>query len=108
MNDRRWEGATVEAIKRAVRPGDEVSVVFLADHMTMTSAEHTLLAVNLDDASNDLDEEHGAQNGSGFGRQFRIVPNEASGMAVDLGLGNRDYDGWAVAANSADGVLRGF
>lgn len=95
VNDREWDGATSETVKRAVSPDADLWVVFLADGETMTSPEHTLLAVDLDDDGN--------------GAEFRILPNEASGVEVSLGLGNMDYTDWAeAAAQSVDGVFRTF
>jgi hypothetical protein len=95
VNDREWDGATSETVKRAVPADSDLWVVFLADSETMTSPEHTLLAVNLDDDGGDA--------------EFRILPNEASGMGVSLGLGNMEYEEWAeVAAQNVDGVFRNF
>ena len=81
-----------------------LSVVFIADDQTMSHPLHPLLAVNLDDEPNFLDEE-----GSSFGRQFRIVPRQASGVHVNLTLANMDFTDWAQAAKETpDGVFLDF
>lgn len=109
VNDRIWDGAGIARITNAAREDDYLSVVFLADRETMNSPDHTLLAVNLDGESNYLDEVYDAEHGTSFGRQFRILPQEASGLQVNLALGNMDYVDWADhATQCGDGVFRGL
>ncbi|MDX3235363.1 hypothetical protein PV392_06645 [Streptomyces sp. ME03-5709C] len=110
VDDRSWEGATVERVTEFLAEKDpHLPVVFVADESSMCTAHHALLAVNLDDEENFLDTEYDAEHGTVFGRRFRIVPNEASGMHVNLTLANMDYEDWAeTASRSADGVFHGF
>lgn len=110
VNDREWEGATVEQVRAAAGEQDpSLDVVFLADEVTMRADHHALLAVNMDDETNYLDEEYDVEHGTTFGRRLRIVPNEASGLHVNLALANMDYEEWAdTASRNADGVFHGF
>ncbi|GHH69235.1 hypothetical protein GCM10018793_01380 [Streptomyces sulfonofaciens] len=107
VDDRAWAGATVDQVKAAVREQEpDLHVVFIADEVTMQADHHALLAVNMDDEPNYLDKEYDVEHGTTFGRQFRIAPNEASGLDCNLMLGNMDYEDWAeTAARSADGVF---
>jgi hypothetical protein len=105
VDDPTLSGVPVEALRDTLASIDEyLSVVFIADEETMRHPQHPLLAVNLDDEPNFLDEE-----GSVFGRQFRIVPRQASGVHVNLTLANMDYTDWAQTAKEApDGVFYEF
>ncbi|MFC0541352.1 DUF6924 domain-containing protein [Kutzneria chonburiensis] len=105
VDDPTLAGASIEALRDTLASIDEyLSVVFIADEETMRHPLHPLLAVNLDDEPNYLDKEE-----SVFGRQFRIVPRQASGLHVNLTLANMDYTDWAdTAKNSADGVFTEF
>ncbi|HEY0495373.1 MAG TPA: hypothetical protein VGD48_06480 [Kutzneria sp.] len=105
VDDPTLAGVAVDQVRDTLASIDEyLSVVFIADEETMRHPQHPLLAVNLDDEPNFLDEE-----GSVFGRQFRIVPRQASGVHVNLTLGNMDYTDWAGTAMQApDGVFYDF
>jgi hypothetical protein len=105
VDDPTLAGVAVDQVRDTLASIDEyLSVVFIADEETMRHPQHPLLAVNLDDEPNFLDEE-----GSVFGRQFRIVPRQASGVHVNLTLGNMDYADWAgTAMRAPDGVFYDF
>jgi hypothetical protein len=105
VDDPKLAGASVDALRDTLASIDEyLSVVFIADEETMRHPQHPLLAVNLDEEPNHLDEE-----GSVFGRQFRIVPRQASAVHVNLTLANMDYTDWAgMAKESPDGVFVEF
>jgi hypothetical protein len=105
VDDPTLSGVAVEAVRDTLASIDEyLSVVFIADEETMRHPRHPLLAVNLDDEPNFLDDE-----GSVFGRQFRIVPRQASGVHVNLTLANMDYTDWAhIAKADPDGVFHDF
>ena len=105
VDDPTLAGVAVDALRDTLASIDEyLSVVFVADEETMRHPQHPLLAVNLDDEPNFLDEE-----GSAFGRQFRIVPRQASGVHVNLTLANMDYTDWAqTAKETPDGVFVDF
>jgi hypothetical protein len=105
VDDPTLAGVAVDQVRDTLASIDEyLSVVFIADEETMRHPRHPLLAVNLDDEPNHLDEE-----GSAFGRQFRIVPRQASGVHVNLTLANMDFTDWAETAKSRpDGVFDDF
>ncbi|MFD0595119.1 DUF6924 domain-containing protein [Catellatospora coxensis] len=86
--------------------GDEtpLTVVFVADKVTMVDPERPLLAV----ATLDSDPEY-AQEVTEFGREFRILPRESHGLHVNLELGNMDFTDWSRSAAAApDRTFRGF
>ncbi|MEV6603989.1 hypothetical protein [Kutzneria sp. NPDC051319] len=105
VDDPSLAGVPLDQLRDTLASIDEyLSVVFIADEETMRAPHHALLAVNLDDEPNFLDEE-----GSAFGRQFRIVPRQASGVHVNLALANMDFTDWAQTAKAhPDGVFHDF
>ncbi|WP_410671582.1 DUF6924 domain-containing protein [Amycolatopsis sp. cmx-4-68] len=96
VDDPAFAGLSPEALRAAQTAGPIVS--FLADEVTLTSAEHPVLAVwvlpHQDGDRRDL-------------RPFRVVPAELWSVENNINLANLD---WADFTGSAggDGVFRGF
>lgn len=91
VDDPAFKDLTVEQL---VAVGDDLSKSYtiVADAVTMSGAEHTLLVVSL------LEEP---------GRVFRAIPSEMPSIENNLSITNMDF--WEFADNvDADGVFRGF
>ncbi|MFJ9415509.1 DUF6924 domain-containing protein [Streptomyces sp. NPDC101227] len=94
VDDRAYEHVTPERLV-ALAPAGGAYYCFVADRLAMTSDEHPVIAVDLDD-----DEER-------RGQTFRIVAGELVSFDANLSIGNMDFWEWADAAD-ADGIFRGF
>ncbi|MGW8484775.1 DUF6924 domain-containing protein [Streptomyces sp. NPDC055886] len=109
VEDRRWEGVTGdEALAAAARDG-ELSVVFLADEVTMRSPLRPLLALDLGaDDDKDLDPVYYQELiGSPPPREVRVVPEAVHMIHGNLQLANVDFAEFVEdAAADPDGVVR--
>ncbi|GGW75473.1 hypothetical protein GCM10010503_61430 [Streptomyces lucensis JCM 4490] len=95
VSDPRFAGVTVQALldeEAAAAEEDKVFHVFLADAVTMTDAEHRLLAVDLADEP---------------GRTFRVPPRWFPDVSVNLGIANMDFAEYADEVDGT-GTYRGF
>ncbi|MEU9235173.1 DUF6924 domain-containing protein [Streptomyces subrutilus] len=109
VDDPAWAGATVDDVRDAASVDPELTVLFIADSVTMGSAHHALLAVNLrseeeDDAFEDEDE-----SVRDFGREFRTIPPQVHSIHANLSLANMDFEEFAAAAEEdPEKVFRSF
>lgn len=111
VDDPALAGWSTEQVREAVAEQDpDLRVLFVADEETMRSPHRALLAVNMDDEPNFMDQgEYGTEHVTEFGRQFRIVPRHASGVHVNLWLANMDFTDWShTASANPDGVFHDF
>jgi hypothetical protein len=92
VDDRRFDGLTVERLLQLVPPDQDPFYVFLVDRETLTRADHPVLVVNLFEPR---------------GRSFRVVPSELWSVQANLALANMDWEDFTVALDT-DGVFRGF
>ena len=92
VNEKRYSGLTGQELLQSIPSLNEYGCVFVADAMTMSTAEHHLLVL---DPFNPT------------GETFRVIPSEAWGVENNLSLANMDYIEFADSADS-DGVFRGF
>jgi hypothetical protein len=92
VDDRRFDGLTVERLLELVPPEQEPFYVFLVDREALTRGDHPVLVVNLFEPR---------------GRSFRVVPSELWFVQANLALANMDWEDFTVALD-ADGVFRGF
>jgi hypothetical protein len=67
------------------------AAIFVADEITMTEPERHVLCIDL----------------LGWGRSFRVVPEELRGLENNLSIANMDFDEFADSVED-DGVFRGF
>ncbi|WP_137991566.1 DUF6924 domain-containing protein [Streptomyces vilmorinianum] len=108
VDDPAWAGAGVGEVTTALAGDEELSVVFLADRMTMTSAHHALLAVTLLTRAECVDDEDYAQL-TEFGDRFRTVPAGVHDIHANLSIGNMGFEEYAAAAHDdPEGVFRTF
>ncbi|MFE2210314.1 DUF6924 domain-containing protein [Streptomyces rubiginosohelvolus] len=109
VEDRRWDGVTGdEALAAAARDG-ELSVVFLADDVTMRSPLRPLLALDLGaDDDEDLDPAYYEELiGSPPPREVRVAPDAVHMVHGNLQLANVDFAEFVEdAAADPDGVVR--
>ena len=96
VDDPEFDGLDAEALKELQTDGPIVS--FLADEVTLTSADHPVLAVwvlpTAEGDARDL-------------RPFRVVPAELWSVENNINLANMDWADFRSAAGE-DGVYRGF
>jgi hypothetical protein len=107
VDDSAWDGATVDEVLAVVRADEYLSVVFIADTVTMTTETQPLLAVTTaaPDSLDNEDYDHTVQ----FGREFRTIPGGVHWIEANLSLANMGYEEYAEAAcGEPDGVFRGF
>ncbi|WP_405629678.1 hypothetical protein OG933_29365 [Streptomyces sp. NBC_00016] len=108
VNDPVWAGATVDEVLTAVCADENLPVVFLADHVSMQSESHALLAVTTltrEECADDEDYEQLTE----FGREFRIVPAGVHDVHANLSIGNlgfEEYGAWAH--DDPEGIYRSF
>jgi hypothetical protein len=93
VSDPAFEHTTWAAVRAAVPSHAEgASVLFIADHTTLSSPDRPVLVVDLLDK--DL-------------TPFRCVPSELWGVDNNLNLANMDWADFADEVDN-DGVFRGF
>jgi hypothetical protein len=93
VSDPAFEGATWEDVKAAVLAhGERAAVLFVVDGVTMGSADHPILVVDLLSHSD---------------QSFRCIPAELWGVDNNLNLANMDWADFADAVDQ-DGIFRGF
>ncbi|MGF1575641.1 MAG: hypothetical protein ACFCU9_06810 [Cyanophyceae cyanobacterium] len=92
ISDKAYEGLTVEQLVAFVLENGNHPLVFLADQITFTNSEQTILIV-------DFYEE--------VGRTFRVIPSEMWGIENNLSISNMDFRDFADNVDP-DGVFRGY
>ncbi|MFG1609518.1 DUF6924 domain-containing protein [Actinoplanes sp. NPDC049265] len=99
-----WEGASPDDVLSVLAEEAALSVVFIADRVTMTDQERPLLAVTTAAPWAEYYPET-----TEYGREFRIVPRESHGLHLNLELATMDFPDWSKsAAHTPDGVFRRF
>jgi hypothetical protein len=95
VDDPAFDGATWQVVKAAMPVSDRrAAVLFIADHVTLTSPEHPILAVDLSD--------------SPIGEPtFRCLPSQLWAVENNLNLANMDWNEFANAVDEDD-IFRGF
>ncbi|MFH9754852.1 DUF6924 domain-containing protein [Streptomyces griseus] len=109
VEDRWWNGVTGEEAVAAAARDEELSVVFLADGVTMRSPLRPLLALDLGaDDDEDLDPVYYQELiDSPPPREVRVVPDAVHMVHGNLQLANVDFSEFAEeAAADPDGVVR--
>lgn len=105
VSDPAFDRASWETVKAAVPANshDGASVLFIADSTCLSSPDHPILVVDLEDTFLSL-----AEFPEIAGRTpFRCIPSELWGVENNLNLANMTWDEFASAAGE-DGVFRGF
>jgi hypothetical protein len=95
VGDPAYANVDIQALVDADSSADDdekVFYLFLADVITMTDAEHPLLAVDLADEP---------------GRTFRVPPRWYADISANLTIANMDFHEFADAVD-ASGTYRGF
>jgi hypothetical protein len=100
-----WAGATVNDVLAAAEGEDHLSVVFVADRITLADPEHKLLAVAVTSGL-DVDERQAAVE---FGTEFRILPGWVAEINARLSKRNMSFEMYAeVAQQDPEKAFRGF
>ncbi|WYB30821.1 hypothetical protein V6574_14410 [Streptomyces sp. SM1P] len=109
VEDRRWDGVTGDEVLAAAARDEELSVVFLADEVTMRSPLRPLLALDLGaDDDEDLDPVYYQELiDSPPPREVRVAPDAVHMVHANLQLANVDFPEFVEdAAADPDGVVR--
>ncbi|MGW1296584.1 DUF6924 domain-containing protein [Streptomyces sp. NPDC002533] len=110
VDDRRWDGVTGDEALAAAARDEELSVVFLADGVTMRSPLRPLLALDLgadDDEGLDLVYCQELID-SPSPREARVVPDAVHMVHGNLQLANVDFSEFVEGADAdSDGGVRG-
>ncbi|MEV4330962.1 hypothetical protein AB0K02_10515 [Streptomyces sp. NPDC049597] len=105
VDDPAWTGATPDDVLAAVRGDEDLSVVFLADKVTMQCAHRGLLALAVHDGEDDVD----PMDGDPPPREFRTVPTGVHTVHANLSIANMYFEDYAETAfTDPDGVFRSF
>ncbi|MFB8138685.1 DUF6924 domain-containing protein [Streptomyces parvus] len=109
VEDRLWDGVTGDEAVAAAARDEELSVVFLADGVTMRSPLRPLLALDLGaDDDEDLDPMYYQELiDSPQPREVRVAPDAVHMVHGNLQLANVDFPEFVEdAAADPDGVVR--
>jgi hypothetical protein len=104
VDDRTYDGLTVDGLRSMSFEDPEIPYVLIADHVTMADPEHPLLVVDL---YRDDDDEEEDDDEDGEPRTFRAVPGHVASITANLEIGNMDFEEFADRVDG-DGVFRGF
>ncbi|MEU8712418.1 hypothetical protein [Streptomyces sp. NPDC048663] len=105
IDDPAWDGAAAGDVIAAVSTDEDLSVVFLADSVSMQDRQQSLLAVAvLTRDECDSDEEFEAYSGS-----VRTLPTAIHDIHANLSIANLDFADVAEAARAdGAGIFRSF
>ena len=92
VDDREYDGASVQDLMAALGEGYPHSFFVIADKRSVTDADHPLLVV-------DLIEERG--------REFRTVPSQVASIDNNLSIANMGFGEFAGLLDEA-GIFRGI
>jgi hypothetical protein len=92
IDNEQYSGLSGQELLHKIPGLNEYGCVFVADTLAMSSSEHHLLVLDLNNPE---------------GKTFRVIPSEAWGVENNLSLANMDYREFADSADP-DGVFRGF
>ncbi|MFD7758021.1 DUF6924 domain-containing protein [Streptomyces sp. NPDC059757] len=110
IDDPVWAEVTPDDVLAAVRRDDDLSVVFVADRVTMHSAHCALLACDVWDEEEDLDPMYYQELiDASLPREFRTAPAAVQDVHANLSIANMDFEEFAEEASAdPEGVLRPF
>jgi hypothetical protein len=112
-----YDGLTPEALRAMAAEGPDITYVVVADRVTMTDPEHSLLLIDVYDYDEDEDESDeddeddeddlDADPDDGPAPTFRAVPDRIATITANLEIANMDFEEFADSVDG-DGVFRGF
>lgn len=92
LDDPAYDGLTADQLLDLVPENYEHSFLLIADHVTISGPEHTLLVVDVADEP---------------GRGFRALPIAVQSIENNLSIANMDFADFADNVGD-DGIFRGF
>jgi hypothetical protein len=108
INDPAWAEATIDEVLTAVGGDENLSVVFIADRVSMQAEHHPLLAVTTLTREDCIDDE-GYEQLTEFGCEFRAIPAGVHEVYANLSIGNLGFEEFAAwAQDDPEGVFRTF
>ncbi|MDX3643526.1 DUF6924 domain-containing protein [Streptomyces sp. MB09-02B] len=112
VDDAAWANRTPDEVLNEARPDENLSVVFLADRVTMQSAHRALLAL---DITEDEEEDLGPMcyqeliDSPPPPRGFRTAPAGVHDVHANLSIADMDFAEFAEAASAdPDRIYRSF
>ncbi|MFG2441099.1 DUF6924 domain-containing protein [Streptomyces sp. NPDC048508] len=96
VDDPVWSDATTDHVVAAVSTDEDLSVVFLADHVTIRDGDHPLLAV----AVLTRDECESDEEFEAYGGSVRAIPAAIHDIHANLSTANLDFADYAEAAGT--------
>jgi hypothetical protein len=108
IDDPAWADATPDEVLTAVRRDENLSVVFVADRVTMQSADCAVLACDVWAEDEELDPMYYQELiDSPPPREFCTAPAAVHDVHANLSIANVDFEEFAEAASAdPEGVLR--
>ncbi|WP_406502351.1 DUF6924 domain-containing protein [Streptomyces sp. NBC_01602] len=108
IDDPAWADATPDEVLTAVRRDENLSVVFVADLVTMHSADCALRACDVWAEDEDFDPMYYQELiDSPPPREFRTAPAAVHDVHANLSIANVDFEEFAEGASAdPEGVLR--
>ena len=107
VDDPAWADASIDSVLAAVTPQLLLSVLFIADHVTMHADQHALLAVTTITREEIGDEEYEVL--TEFGREFRTTPVGVHDIYANLYISNLEFESYSAAAQEdPESVYRSF
>lgn len=92
LDDKRFANVTDQQIINQTKPNYKHSFIFIADSLTFSDPENTVLCIDLYDE---------------IGKSFRVIPSELWAVENNLSIANMDFYEFYDNCDS-DGVFRGF
>lgn len=92
LSDKKNENVTPAAIVTRSKPNYKHNFIFIADSVTFSNPENTVLCIDLYDE---------------IGKSFRVIPSELWAVENNLSIANMDFYEFFDNCDS-DGVFRGF
>ncbi|MEU6051126.1 hypothetical protein ABZ829_11895 [Streptomyces xanthochromogenes] len=112
VDDAAWADRTPDEVLNEARRDENLSVVFLADRVTMQSVHRALLVLDItEDEQEDLDPMYYQEliDSRPPPREFRTAPAGVHDVHANLSIGNMDFAEFADAAFAdPDRIYRSF
>jgi hypothetical protein len=104
VDDHAYDGTTPAQLLETVPADVHHAVAFLVDAKALTHPDRPVLAVNLYDYVEHLEDQG---KGPQYGATFRVVPSEMWSVQNNLTISNMDWEEFAGNVDT-DGIFRGF
>jgi hypothetical protein len=104
VDDDAYDGITPAQLLERVPADVDHAVAFLVDAKALTHPDRPILAINLYDYVDGMEDQG---KGPQYGATFRVVPSEMWSVQNNLTISNMDWEEFADNVDT-DGIFRGF